>query len=78
MEDIMKIIKLLEESGLFVKEISETIKNERNEQKEGFLPILLGTLADNLLGSVLTGKGVIRVGEEVIRPSENFQYLPIL
>ena len=74
----MKIIKSLEESGLFVKEVSETIKNERNEQKEGFLPILLGTLADNLLGSVLTKKGVIRVGEEVIRPSENFQCLPIL
>ena len=78
MEDIMKIIKSLEESGLFVKEVSETIKNERNEQKEGFLPILLETLADNLLGSVLTKKGVIRVGEEVIRPSENFQCLPIL
>ena len=50
----------------------------KNEQKEGFLPILLGTLADNLLGSVLTGKRVIRVGEEVIRPSGNFQCLPIL
>ena len=28
MEDIMKIVKLLEESGLLIKEISETIKNE--------------------------------------------------
>ena len=28
MEDIMKIVKLFEESGLLIKEISETIKNE--------------------------------------------------
>ena len=28
MEDIMKIVKFLEESGLLIKEISETIKNE--------------------------------------------------
>ena len=43
MEDIMKIVKSLEESGLLVKGISETIKNEAKEQKGGFLPILLGT-----------------------------------
>ena len=29
MEDIMKILKSLEESGLLMKEISETIKNEQ-------------------------------------------------
>ena len=28
MEDIMKIVKSFEESGLLIKEISETIKNE--------------------------------------------------
>ena len=39
----MKIVKSLEESGLLVKGISETIKNEAKEQKGGFLPILLGT-----------------------------------
>ena len=43
MEDIMRIVKSLEESGLLVKGISETIKNEAKEQKGGFLPILLGT-----------------------------------
>ena len=59
----MKIVKSLEESGLLVKGISETIKNETKEQKGGFVPLLLGTLAASLLGSVLTGKGVIRGGE---------------
>ena len=37
MEDIMKIVKSLEESGLLIKEISEAIKNEAKEQKGGFL-----------------------------------------
>ena len=36
MEDIKKIVKSLEESGLLIKGISETIKNEAKEQKGGF------------------------------------------
>ena len=63
MENIMKIVKSYEKSGLLVKGISETIKNETKEQKREFVPMLLGTLAASLLGSVLTGKGVIRAGE---------------
>ena len=63
MEDIMKIVKLLEEPRLLVKGISETIKIETKEQSRGFLAMLLGTLAASLLGSALTGKGVIRADE---------------
>ena len=33
MEDIMNIVKLLEESGLLIKGISETIKNEAKAKK---------------------------------------------
>ena len=33
----------------------------------------LGTLAASILGSALTGRGVIRVGEGTIRVGENFQ-----
>ena len=62
MDNLMKIVESLEESGLVVKGVSETIKNEGKEQKGGFLQILLRTLADSLLGSALTGKGVIRAG----------------
>ena len=39
MEDILKIVKSIEESELLIKGISETIKNEAKEQKDGFLPI---------------------------------------
>ena len=42
--NIMKIIKSLEESGLLIKGISETIKNEAEKQKVGFLSMLLGAL----------------------------------
>ena len=40
MEDIMKIVKSLEESDLLLKGVSETIKNEAKEQKGGFLSML--------------------------------------
>ena len=66
-EDIMKIAKSLKESGLLIKGINETIKNETKEQKGGFHPILLRTIAANILGNSLTGKGVIRLDEGVIR-----------
>ena len=63
-EDIMKIVELLEESGLLVQEISETIKNEAKESNEGALPsMVLGTLAASMLRIALTGKGVIKAGE---------------
>ena len=52
----MKIVKSLEESGLLIEGISETIKNEVKEQKGVFLPLLW---AVSLLGSALAGKGVI-------------------
>ena len=44
MEDIMKIVKSLQESGLLIKGISETIENKTNEQEGGLLPMLLGKL----------------------------------
>ena len=35
MNDVMKIVKSLKESGLLKKGVSETLKNEAKEQKEG-------------------------------------------
>ena len=37
MNDIMKIINSLKESGLLIKSVSGTIKNEAKEQKDRFL-----------------------------------------
>ena len=36
MNDIMKRMKSLEESGLLIKDVSKTIKNETKEQKKDF------------------------------------------
>ena len=69
--DIMKMDKSPEESGLLIKSLRETIKNEAKEQKGGFLSMLLGTLGASLLGNLLAGKGTIRAGEGTIRAGEN-------
>ena len=58
MEDIMKKVKCLEDSGLLLKGFSETIQNEPKEQKEGFLGMLLGTLGASLLRNMLAGKWI--------------------
>ena len=64
MNDIMKIIKALENAGILLKGVSKAIKNETKEQKGGFLSMLLGTLGASLLGNLLTGgKGIMRAGE---------------
>ena len=72
MNDIMKIVESLEESGLLIKGLSKTIINEANEQKGGFLGMLLGTLATSLLGNLFTHKGTIRAGEGMIRAGQDF------
>ena len=70
MDDILKIIKSLEDSGVLLKGVSETIQHEAKEQRGGFLSMLLGTLGASLLGDILSkglsGKGVIRAGEGTI------------
>ena len=70
MNDIMKIIKSLEESGLLIKGVSETISTETKEQKGGFLSMLLGTLGASFLGNLLKSKGIVRLGEGTIRAGE--------
>ena len=52
MEDIVKIIKSREDSGLLLKRVTETVRNEVKEQKQGFLSMLLGTLGASFLGNL--------------------------
>ena len=67
MEDIIEIVKSLEDSGLLLKRVSETIQNESNEQKGVFLSMLLSALGSSLLGNILAGQGMNRAGEEFSR-----------
>ena len=74
MDDIMKIIEALENSGILLKGVSKTI----GEQRGGFLSMLLGTLGSSLLGNLLTGgkgmmtsgEGIVRAGDGIVRAGE--------
>ena len=71
MDDILNIVKSLENSGLLLKGVSETTQHQAKEQRGGFLSMLLGTLGASLFGDILSkglsGKGVLRAGEGTIR-----------
>ena len=66
MEDIIKIVKSLEDFGLLLK-VTETVQNEVKEQNGVFLSMLSGTLGASLLGNILAGKGKNRAGEGIVR-----------
>ena len=71
MDDILKIVKSLENSEVLLKGVSETIQHGAKEQRRGFLSMLLGTLGESLLGDILSkglsGKGIIGAGEGTVR-----------
>ena len=55
MEDLIKVVKSLEDSGLLLNGVTESVQNEVKEQRGGFLSMLLGTLGASLLGNILSG-----------------------
>ena len=70
MNDIMKIIEVLENSGILLKGVRKSIENETKEQRGGFLSMLLETLGASLLCNLLTGKGIMRAGDGIVRAGE--------
>ena len=78
-DDIVKIVESLEESGLLITGVGTTIKNEAKERKGGFLDMLLGTLCASLLENLLEdreirgGDGVIEAGERTNSAGQDFQ-----
>ena len=46
---------------------SQQFQNEIKKQKGGFLSMSWGTLGARLLGNLLTGKGINRAGEGIVR-----------
>ena len=59
MEDFIKIVKSLGDSGLLLKGANKTVQNEAREQKGGFISMLLGTLGASLLRNTLAGKETV-------------------
>ena len=70
MKDLIKIVESLEDSGLLLNGVTESVQNEMKEQKDGFLSTLLGTLVASLLGCLWSGKGINRAGEGTVRAGE--------
>ena len=62
MEDIIEIVKSLEDSGLLFKGVTETVQIEVKEQKGGFVSRLLGTTGASLLKNILSGQCMNRAG----------------
>ena len=63
MNDIMTMVKSFEEYILLIKDVSQTVKNEKKEKKRSFIVKLLGTLVPSLLVDTLKSKGRIRYGQ---------------
>ena len=76
MQDIIKIIKKLENYDILLKGVSKTIENEIKEQRGGFLSMLLETLGASLLGNLLTGKGIMRAGDGIVRAGDGSKKNP--
>ena len=79
-DDVVKIVKYLEESDLLVEGGSKTIKSQGREQNFK-ISMLLGTSSAALLGNLLKCERVkakivvlevIRAGERMIRAGQNF------
>ena len=54
MKDIIRIIKLLEDSGILIDGATESVKDEIKKQEGGFLGALLPPLADSLVQPVIS------------------------
>ena len=54
----MEIDKSLDDSGLLIECVTQTVENKTKEQSVGFLGILLGKLYASLPGNILAGKGI--------------------
>ena len=52
MDDLIRLVKSLEDSGLLLKGVTKSVQNEVEEQKGGFHSMLLGTLGASLLGNL--------------------------
>ena len=77
MNDIIKSVKSLEDSGVFIGGVTETVKDEIKKQDGGFLGTLLAPLAISLVQLVIyskvkgiSGRGFRRAGRGYI--NKNF------
>ena len=75
MEDVILIIKSLENSVILIDWVSETVKHEIKSQEGGILGMLLETLVALMLGNILIGKGVMKAVKAVVRPGRGYNVI---
>ena len=83
MNDLIKIIKSLQDSGVLIDGVTEAVKHEIKKQEHGFLGALLTPLAALLVEPVIlsvvkciSGRGVRRAGRGYM--AKNFYFCSIL
>ena len=76
MDDILKIVKSLEDSNVLLKGVSETIQHEAKEQRGGFLSMLLGTLGASLLVDIYQKVYLVRAQLELVKEQLELVMVP--
>ena len=73
-KDIMEIVKAksLEESGLLIKSVVETIENEANEQKRWISWYISRYIRYQFLANLLAGEKIVQAAEGMIRTVQDF------
>ena len=69
MNDIIKVIKSLEDSGVLIDGVTETVKHEIKEQEGGLSGALLASLATSLVQPVISSE-VKGISERGVRRAE--------
>ena len=62
MNSIIKITQILESFNIFLEGVTKAVRNETKRQEGSFLETLVGSLGSILLGSLSSGKGLVRAG----------------
>ena len=73
LNDIIKIVKYLEDFGLLIKGVTKIIRNEVKERRVQFLYLILRSSAAALIESMLdrlTGRGAIRAVHGIVKAAQ--------
>ena len=72
MDNIIRIIKSLENSGVLIDVVSETVKYKIKNNERGSLSILFRTSGASMLETMLTQKGLMRAGKFIARAGRGY------
>ena len=80
MDDIIKIVKSLEDSGVLIDGATETAKHEIKKQEDGSLGAMMATMAASLIQPVVSSL-INAISEREVKRTEKRQkggFLPLI